>query len=63
MPYLKSKSGWQVPLDYFSRKPRFRPGYVPYTNERVEVVDDSGKPIPGASIDPRTGLVSGVPEE
>lgn len=53
---------WEVPTDYFATKPRFRPGYVPYTDNPVKVVDDDGKTIAGAKVE-RDGTVSGLQEQ
>lgn len=60
MPKLRNDAlDWEVPIDYFLTKPKFRPGYVPYTDNPVKVVDDAGKVITGAKVE-SDGSVSGL---
>lgn len=52
------ETGWDVPVDYFSTKPRFRPFMVPYTELAVVVVDDDGNELLEARVDSQTGAVT-----
>lgn len=60
---LRTASGWEVDLGYFQRKPRFRPGYKPYTDEKCDVVDENNSVIAKARINPATGVVEGLPDD
>jgi len=62
MAKLLAPNGWEVPINYFFSKPRFRPGYIPYTEIQVEICDDAGNVIPGAKM-MADGRVVGIPDE
>jgi len=58
MAYLWNDSQkWRVPLDYFQKRPRFRPFYIPYTDYPVKVMDDDGNELRNAVLDRTTGSV------
>lgn len=60
MPYLAHKSsGFRVPVNYYATKPRFRPGYVPYSDLKVTVYGDDDKAVTGAKVED-DGHVSGL---
>jgi hypothetical protein len=54
---LVISNGWEVPLDYFLSKPRFRPFYQPFTDNQTTVCEDDGTPIPGAIEGPNGAVI------
>jgi len=55
--FYNIRTGFRVPIDYFTSHPKFRPFYEPWSIDKLEVVDDDDNVISRAMLNESTGAV------